>query len=348
MIVVNNPASWQYVYPSLRHAEWHGWTPTDFIFPFFLFIVGVSIALALSKRAEQGPRKSSLYFKIFKRSLIIFALGILLHLIPRFNFETLRIPGVLQRIALCYLFSALIFLNTRTKGKAVASFSFLAAYWLIMKLVPVPGYGAGILDYKGNLCAYIDTKLLAGHLYKPDFDPEGILSTFPAIATTLLGTLTGDWLRTKKTVLEKTFGLFVGGAFFTALGLLLHPFFPINKQLWTSTYVLFSAGAAMLLLVVCFGVMEGLGFKKWAAPFLVLGTNAITVFAGSTLMVKLIFLIKISTDGKVTSIPGYLYSHFLSPLAGPYLGSLIYPLFLLLIWIGIMIPLYRNKIFIKI
>ncbi len=348
MIVVNNPGSWEYVYPPLRHAEWHGWTPTDLVFPFFLFIVGVSISLALSRRAKQGSARSSLYFKVFKRSIIIFSLGIFLHLIPRFNFETLRIPGVLQRIALCYLFSALLFLNTGTKGRVIASFSFLASYWLLMKFVPVPGYGAGILNYEGNLCSYIDTKLLSGHLYKQSFDPEGILSTLPAIATTLLGTLTGDWLRTKKTILQRTTGLFIGGIAFTSAGLLLHPFFPINKQLWTSTYVLFTAGVAMVLLGAFFGVMEGVGFKKWAFPFLVLGTNAITVYAGSALMVKLVLLIKIPTDGITTSVPGYLYNHFLSPLAGPYLGSLIYPLLLLIIWIGIMIPFYNKRILIKI
>jgi len=348
MIVVNNPGSWQHVFPPLRHAEWHGWTPTDLVFPFFLFIVGVSISLALSRRVEQSAEKYSLYYKIFKRSIIIFALGIFLHLVPRFSLETLRIPGVLQRIALCYLFSALLFLKTRTKSRAITTFSLLAFYWLIMKFVPVPGYGAGVLDYEGNLCAYIDTKLLAGHLYKPAFDPEGILSTLPAIATTLLGTLAGDWLLTKKSILQKTIGFLIGGVIFSFAGLFLHPFFPINKQLWTSTYVLFTAGAAILVLGVCFGLMEGAGFKKWATPFLVLGTNAITVYIGSALMVKLMLLIGIPADGKTISVPGYLYHQFLSPLAGPYLGSLIYPLLLLLVWIGIMIPFYKKRIFIKI
>jgi predicted acyltransferase len=348
MTLVNNPGSWKHVYAPLRHAKWHGWTPTDLVFPFFLFIVGVSISLALSKRIDEGGVNRSLYIKIFKRSFILFALGIFLALVPRFDFETLRIPGVLQRIAICYLVSALVFAKTGTKGRAIAAFALLASYWLMMKLIPVPGYGAGILDYKGNLCSYIDTKLLAGHLYKPGFDPEGVLSTLPAISTTLLGTLTGDWLRSSKNILQKTGGIFFGGILFTICGLLLHPFFPINKQLWTPTYVLFTGGAAVILLGVCYGVIEGKGLKKWAAPFLVLGTNAITVYVGSALMAKLIFTIKVSVNGSSLSLKTYIYDYFLVPWAGHLNGSLVFPLLLILIWVGIMIPFYKKKIFIKI
>ncbi len=262
MILVNNPGSWTHVYAPLRHAEWHGWTTTDLVFPFFLFIVGVSISFSFSRRIEQSMEKPGLYSKLFKRTLILFALGIFLALIPRFNFETLRIPGVLQRIALCYLFASLLFLKTGTKWRSFIVVILLAGYWLTMKLVPVPGYGPGILEYEGNLCAFIDSKLLAGHLYKPGFDPEGILSTLPAVATTLLGTLTGDWLRSSKSVLQKTAGLFTGGIVLALSGLLLHPFFPINKQLWTSTYVIFSAGAALLLLGICYWLIEGVWLKK--------------------------------------------------------------------------------------
>lgn len=348
MTLVNNPGSWDYVYPPLRHAEWHGWTPTDLVFPFFLFIVGVAISLSFSRKIEKGIEKPGLYFRIVKRSIILFAVGILLALIPRFNFSTLRIPGVLQRIALCYLFSSLLFLNVGSKGRAIITLLILASFWLIMKLVPVPGYGAGVLSYEGNLCGYIDTKLLAGHLYKPAFDPEGILSTLPAISTTLLGTLGGDWFRSLKTIIQKIAGIFIAGIVFTLSGLVLHPLFPINKQLWTSTYVLLTAGLALLLLGVCYLLLDGMRIKKWAAPFLVLGTNAIAVYVGSTLMVKLIALIKVSAGGKVLPLKTYIYTKLLAPWAGAYIGSLIFPLLLILIWIGIMIPLYRKKIFIRI
>jgi predicted acyltransferase len=230
----------------------------------------------------------------------------------------------------------------------MASFSFLAIYWLMMKLVPVPGYGPGILAYEGNLCAYIDSHLLAGHLYKPGFDPEGILSTLPAIATTLLGTLTGDWLRSSKIILYKTIGILIGGLFFTLSGLLLHPLFPINKQLWTSTYVLFTAGVALLFLGFCYGMIEGMKVKKWAIPFIVLGTNAIAVYVGSSLMVKLIGVIKVSASGEVLPLKTYIYNYLLAPWAGYLNGSLLFPLFLIILWVGIMLPLYRKKIIIKI
>lgn len=348
MILVNNPGSWEYVYSPLRHAKWHGWTPTDLVFPFFLFIVGVSISLSFSRRLEQSRGKPVLYSKIFKRTLILFSLGIFLALIPRFNFATLRIPGVLQRIAICYLLASLLFLKTGSKGRSIVAFSILAVYWLVMKLVPVPGYGPGILEYEGNLCGYIDSQLLAGHLYKPGFDPEGILSTLPAVATTLLGTLTGDWLRSTQSVLQKTGGLFSGGIVLTLSGLLLHPLFPINKQLWTSTYVLFTAGVALLLLGVCYWMIEGIKLEKWAFPFLVFGTNAIAIFVGSALMVKLMGLIRISSNGDVLSLKAFIFTRLLAPWAGNFFGSLVYPLMLILVWVGIMFPLYRKKIFIKI
>jgi len=348
MILVNNPGSWKYVYPPLRHAEWHGWTPTDLVFPFFLFIVGVSISLSFSRKLKQNAGRRNLYLKIVTRTLILFALGLLLALIPSFNFSTLRIPGVLQRIAICYLFSSLLFLKLKSRGRMIMVISLLASYWIVMKLVPVPGYGAGVLNYEGNLCAYIDTKILAGHLYKPGFDPEGILSTFPAIATALLGTLTGDWLRSSRTVLGKIAGLFIGGFGLILSGLLLHPLFPINKQLWTSTYVLFTAGAALLFLAIFFWLIEGLKVKKWAIPFLVFGTNAITVYVGSSLMAKMMGWIRVSSGGEVLSFKAFVYNHYLVPWAGYNNGSLVFPFLLILIWIGIMIPLYRNKIYIRI
>jgi predicted acyltransferase len=348
MILVNNPGSWEYVYPPLRHAQWHGWTPTDLVFPFFVFIVGASIALALSRRIAKGSRTSELYVKILKRSAIIFALGLLLRLIPRFDFTTMRIPGVLQRIALCYLFAALLYLHSGPKGRIAWAFGALMVYWLIMKYVPVPGYGAGVLDYQGNLCSYIDFKLMAGHLYKPEFDPEGILSTLPAIASAVLGTLAGDWLRTSKRVLVKTVGLVGAGIVLVVAGLALHPYFPINKQLWTSTFVVFTAGAALLLLAACYLVIDGLEWKKWATPFYIFGTNAIAAYVGSGLMVKLLALVKVSSGGEKVGILTWVYGDAFVPWAGNLNGSLAYAIAYVLFWLVLMLPLYRKKIFIKI
>jgi predicted acyltransferase len=348
MILVNNPGSWEYVYAPLRHAEWHGWTPTDLVFPFFLFIVGVSLSFSLSRRKTQSSGAVPLYFKIVRRAIILFGLGLCLRLIPQFDFSTLRIPGVLQRIAICYLLASLIFLKTGTRSRVLISAGFLVAYWLILKLIPVPGYGAGVLELHGNLCGYIDTKLLFGHLYTPNFDPEGILSTLPALVTTLLGTLVGDWLRSSRPKGLKTSGLFCAGIVLTSGGLWLHRFFPINKQLWTSTFVLFTAGAALLVLGLCYGVVDGLGIKKWAYPFCVFGTNAIAVYIGSTLMAKSIALVKISSGGKTIPLKTFIYDTLLVPLAGNFIGSLLFPLLLLTIWFFILWPLYKKKIFIKI
>jgi len=348
MILVNNPGSWKHVYAPLQHAEWHGWTPADLVFPFFLFIVGVSVSLALSKRMARGDSLFSLYFKIFSRSLILFALGIFLRLLFRFDFENLRIPGVLQRIAICYLVSALIFTKVGTKGRAVITLFLMVAYYLVLKVVPVPGYEPGVLAYEGNLCGYIDVQLLRGHLHTPTFDPEGILSTFPAIATTLIGTLTGDWLRSSKNVLWKTIGLFIAGIVMTGLGLLLHPHFPINKQLWTSTFVLFTAGAGLVFLGLCFVLTDGLGLKKWAFPFLILGTNAIFAYVGSIVMMKLLVLIKLSTGEGAFTLQAFIYKNLLEPVFGSLNGSLLFALLFIILWIAVMIPFYRNRIFIKI
>jgi predicted acyltransferase len=348
MILVNNPGSEEHVYPPLRHAEWHGWTPTDLVFPFFVFIVGVSIAFALSRRQEGGAGKGDLYFKIFKRSVILFSLGMLLRLFPRFDFETLRIPGVLQRIALCYLLAALLYIHVDARGRIGFAVLVLAAYWAALKLVPVPGYGAGALDYEGNLPGYIDLKLLAGHLYKPEFDPEGILSTFPAIVTAILGTLTGDWLRSSKRNLMKTLGLLAAGAGLTGLGLALHPYFPINKQLWTSTFVLFAAGAALLFLSGCFFLIDVLGWKKGALPFFILGSNAIAAYAGSILLAKLLVWVQVSAGGERTSLYSWIYGYAFVPWAGEINGSLAFAMGFVLLWVALMTPLYRKKIFIKI
>jgi len=349
MILVNNPGSWEYVYPPLRHAEWDGWTPTDLIFPFFLFIVGVSITYSLSSRLAQKSTPASLYVRVLRRAFILIVLGFFLRLFPFFRFQGIRIPGVLMRIAVCYLVAALIFLKTSQKSRFFLTVVFLAGYWALMKLVPVPGYGAGILDYDGNLCGYIDSKLLAGHLYRPTFDPEGILSTLPAIATTLMGTLTGEWLRLKRPSQgTKTFGLFSMGALLTLTGLFLHPLFPINKQLWTTTFALFTAGAAMLVLGFFYALIEGMHWKRWAFPFYVFGTNAITVYAGSILMVKIIELVKVPIPGGSMPLRAFIYQRLMAPWAGAFFGSLIYPLLLLFIWLACMYPLYKRRIFLKI
>jgi predicted acyltransferase len=348
MILVNDPGSWDFVYPPLRHAEWHGWTPTDLVFPFFVFIVGVSISLSLSGHIKEGVGKGGLSLKVFRRSVIIFALGMLLRLIPHFDFASVRILGVLQRIALCYLFAALLYLCLGSQGRLGISVLLLAGYWAALKLIPVPGYGPGVLDYTGNLVSHVDLKLLAGHLYEPAFEPEGVLSTFPAIATALLGTLAGDRLRTDRRPGVKASGLAAAGAALTALGLFLHPYFPINKKLWTSSFVIFTAGAALLLLAACYYLVDVRGWKRWATPFLIFGTNAIVAYAGSGLMVKLLALVKVSLGGERVPFLHWVYRRLFVPWAGELNGSLAFAIFYVLLWLALMTPLYRRKIFVKI
>lgn len=347
MIIVNNPGSWSYVYSPLRHAEWHGWTPTDFIFPFFLFIVGVSISLALSRRTA-ASKTHAVVCKIFRRTLILFFLGIGLHLYHRPELETLRIPGVLQRIAICYLLASLLFIKTGWKIRAGLTILILTGYYALMKLIPVPEVGAGVWTFEGNLCGYIDRLLIgAKHLYRGTFDPEGLLSTLPALSTTLLGTLTGDWIRKAGGSCKTVLSFLAGGVVLIVAGQALHPIFPINKQLWTSTFVLLTAGAALIFLAVLIAVVDLKGWKKWSFPFLVYGTNAIAVFVGSSLMVKL--LIKTTVGGADgMSLWAYIFNNLLSSWAGYYPGSLLFPLILTLFWLALLIPLYKKRIFIKI
>lgn len=348
MILVNNPGSWAFVYPPLRHAEWHGWTPTDLVFPFFIFIVGASISLAISRRMKEQAAGCALVGRIFRRSVILFGLGILLHLVPRFDIAGMRLPGVLQRIALCYLFSALLYLRLRPEGRAVAIALILAGYGLVLMLVPVPHYGAGNLSPEGNLCGYVDRLLLAGHLYKPGFDPEGILSTFPAVATCLLGTLAGDWIRKTRKPGQTVLGLVAAGTALAALGLSLHPVFPINKQLWTSTFVLFTSGAAMLVLAFCFCLIDWQKWRAWAWPFYVFGTNPIAAYVGSSLAAKLLLRVKVSAGASHVALPSFFYQRFFVPWAGQMNGSLAYALTYVLIWLALVSILYGKKIFLKV
>jgi predicted acyltransferase len=351
MILVNNPGTWGAIYSPLRHADWHGWTPTDLIFPFFLFIVGVSITLALPRRAEGGKGKRDLYLKIFRRAAIIFALGIFLAGFPYFDFSDIRIPGVLQRIAVCYLFAALIFLNTKWRAQVAVTAALLLIYWALMTLVPVPGFGAGDLGKEGNLAAYIDRALLEGHIWKQAkvYDPEGILSTIPAVATTLCGVLTGHVLRSRQTPSEKTAAMFVAGVAGVVAGWAWNFWFPVNKPLWTSSYVLLTAGMALQLLALCYWLIDIKGVRGWAKPFVVFGTNALAVFFLSGVFARLLGLVKLTgADGKQHSLHQVVYQHLFASWASPVNASLMFAVCFVLVWLGLMWILYRKRIFLKV
>ncbi|MDQ3652332.1 MAG: DUF5009 domain-containing protein [Acidobacteriota bacterium] len=349
MILVNNPGSWSASYAPLKHAEWHGWTPTDLIFPFFLFIVGVSITLAFARRVEAGGSQRDLLWKTAKRSLIIFGLGLVLAGFPYFNLATIRIPGVLQRIAVCYFFASVIFLWTTVRIQALMAAALLIAYWLLMILTPVPGYGAGDLGIDGNLAAFIDRTLLARHIYKPNYDPEGIFSTIPAIATTLCGVLAGHWLRSSRTPLDKVRGMVVAGVVGVLVGWLWHGWFPINKPLWTSSYVVFTAGMALLLLALCYWLIDIKGWRRWSLPFVVFGVNALIVFFLSGLVGRLLVIWKLTrADGSEVALKTFVYENLFASWASPVNASLAFAICFVLIFLGLMTILYRRRIFIKV
>lgn len=349
MILVNNPGAWSAVYAPLRHAEWNGWTATDLVFPFFLFVVGVSMTLSFARRELKGDTRLALFKQVLRRSILIFAVGLFLNGFPYFELSRLRIPGVLQRIALCYLVAGIIYLTTQLRGQVITLISLLAGYWIVMKTVPVPGYGPGVLLPDGNLAAYIDNSLLHGHMYKATWDPEGLLSTLPAIATVLFGILTGHWLRVARTPIRCTLGLLWSGVVTLAAGQAMNHWFPINKNLWSSSYTVFTAGMALLIFGFCYWVIDVRGFRKWTLPFVVYGMNAITVYVLSSLMGKASVTWKMmQLDGRWVPIKTFVYAKFFSPLAMPINASLLFALAYVLLWMGIMWILYWRRVFIRI
>lgn len=349
MILVNNPGSWSAIYSPLRHADWHGWTPTDLIFPFFLFIVGVSITLALGRRTETGETGRSIHLKIVRRAALIFALGLVLSGFPYFDFSTMRVPGVLQRIAVCYLVSALVFIHTGWRAQATTTAVLLLVYWGLMTLVPVPVYGAGDLSLEGNLAAHLDRLLLAGHTWKPLYDPEGILSTMPAIATTLSGVLAGHLLRSEREPLEKIFLMFVASAACVVAGWVWSFWFPINKPLWTSSYVLVTTGMALQTFALCYWLVDVRGQRGWTTPFVIFGTNALAVFFLSGLFARALTLIKWTRpDGKIITLKGAIYENLFASWASPLNASLLFAICFVLFWLGFTSLLYNRRIFIKV
>ena len=367
MIFVNNPGSWSYMYPPLKHAEWNGWTPTDFIFPFFVFIMGVSIVLAFSKKLEQGVDKKILYKSIFTRTWKLFGLGLVLALLsinlfsPDHNWfsDTLlkiRWMGVLQRLAIVYAITSILFLNLRIKTLTYSGIGILVLYWLVMKLVPFSALIngrvvdlTGTLEHGKNFAAYVDSILLGvNHVYFTNvplvYDPEGILSTFPAVASCIAGVLTGHYLQKKNSLAEQTGTLFFWGIGLLFIGELLDYGFPINKTIWSPSYVVFMAGMALVFLAMCMYLIDGKGIKNWSEPFIVYGANAIAFFMFAGISGRLILMPKI--DG--VRLKSWLFNELFAPVFGNYIGSVAFSVALLLISYSIMLAMYKKKIFWKV
>jgi predicted acyltransferase len=360
MILVNNPGSWSDIYPQLRHAAWNGWTFTDFIFPFFLWIVGVAMTFSFPKRIAAGNPRSGLLVHVLWRAIVIFALGLFLTGFPfglafghTFSWLTLRIPGVLQRIAVCYLLGGAILIYSKPRAQVAWLVALLAGYWVLVTRVSVPGFGPGVLEPTGSLCWYVDSTVLAGHTWSgapvPGFDPEGIVSTIPALATLLFGVLTGHWIRTERSKEEKTSWMFLAGNVLLLLGVILDMWLPINKNLWTSSYSIFMAGWALVVFACFYWLIDVKGHTAWAKPFIIYGMNAIAAYVLSGLVATLLYLITwTATNGQVVSLKGWIYDRFFVPSFSPVNASLLFAIAFDLAIFAVAWMMWKRDWFIKV
>jgi predicted acyltransferase len=388
MILVNNPGSWEQVYPPLEHAEWHGCTPTDLVFPFFLFIVGCAMSFSLSKytqtakksgaakfqlleteeqkNADKKPAScfllpaSNIYWRIARRATILFILGLLLNTssialdvllknAPVENFGKIRIMGVLQRIGLAYFISAIAILNLSLRNQKLLAVAVLLGYWAALTVFAVGGYTAGELTPEGNLGGYVDRLILGSqHLYKGGpFDPEGLLSTLPAVVTVLTGYFTGEWLQVQQIKTRTSINLAICGLCCVVIGHLWGFLFPINKQLWTSSYVVFTGGWALLLLAACYETIEVRDWK-WGRPFEIMGLNAIFLFVASGIVARILLKTHIGTGANAPTTYTWIYENWFLPWAGPLNGSLAFAVTAVLFWWLILYGMYRRGWAIKI
>ena len=361
MILVNNPGTWGAIYPPLRHAEWHGWTITDLIFPFFLFIVGVSVVLAFTKALEKGADRSDLVRKTVKRSAIIFGLGLLMMGFPYITFDPsfglhssltgIRIMGVLQRIAICYLVASLLFLYLKPRTIAFISAGLLLAYWAMTMFIPVPGYGAGMIDQPHTtLTAWVDRLLIPEpHIYRDGpYDPEGILSTIPAIATTLFGVFAGLILMSKQNSTERTARLMLWGFLLATIGYVWGWFFPINKAIWSSSYAIFTGGLAMQCFGASYWLIDVKDYRRFTRPFVVYGVNALIVFFVSGLLARTLVMIQIDTGDGPVSLQRLIFNNVFMPLGSELNASLFYAITWIVLWYFVLSYMYKRKIIIKV
>ena len=351
MIMVNNNGG--HAYWPFEHSAWNGWTPTDLVFPTFLFLVGVTLVFSIESRLKRGDTPRSMLPRIVRRFLLLMALGILVvNGFPTYPWAHLRIYGVLQRIAICYLIASLLYLWDRKPATKIALIVvLLVGYYILMRWIPVPGYGLPgrdipFLDKDANWVAWLDRHIFPGRLYEGTRDPEGLLSDLPALATTLLGVLTAGWLRTSRSMQQKCAGLLGSGVVLILLGELWNPWFPINKKLWTSSYVLFAAGCSLVLWAGCMWLTEIKGWRRgWTGFWLVFGMNAIAAYVLSEMLSALLWTIHL---GPHMSLSLWIYNHLFAPIHPPGVASLLYSIaFTLVCWLP-MAFLYRKRIFLKV
>ncbi len=380
MLLVNNPGTWAAIYPPLEHAEWNGWTPTDLIFPFFLFIVGITTHLSLNARRERGDDDATLVKQVLRRGAIIYLLGFLMAAFPFYQYGTaagvdatlvqkiifraqhVRLLGVLPRIAIVYICSALLTLRTNLKQQVIILAVLLYGYWFAMTLIPLNGTLNGVAGrYLGYLLLGTPSETLAAHLDRAilgtnhiwsgsvTFDPEGPFSTIPAIGTAILGVITGRWISQPRPLIERIAGLFAAGCLAMVVGLMWSWSFPINKNLWTSSYVVFTAGMACATLATIMWIVEDQKVRWWTKPFVIYGMNPIVAFVGSGVLARIIYTLwVVPYNGKPTPVEGVIYSSVFAPLMEPKNASLAMAFVTVLFWFGILAFMYRRKIFLKV
>lgn len=374
MLLVNNPGTWSAIYPPLEHAKWHGWTPTDLIFPFFLFIVGITTHISLSIRRERGDTDGTLVRQVLKRGGIIFLLGLLMSAFPFYQWGTVpgmadpslleriiyrwehvRILGVLQRIGLVYIAAALLTLRTTLKQQVIIVAGLLFGYWFAMTLIPIPGktIGALLLDKPSEtLAAHLDRAILGlNHIWSGSvtYDPEGPFSTLPAIGTAILGVFAGRWIAQRRPLIERIAGLFAVGCIAIVVGLMWNWSFPINKNLWTSSYVLFTAGMACVTLATAMWVIEEHNIRWWTKPFVIYGVNPIVAFVGSGVLARIIYTLwKVQYEGKPTSMQAVMFKEGFASWLEPKNASLAFAITTVLFWFAVLAVMYRRKIFLKV
>lgn len=382
------------VYPPLLHASWNGCTFADLVFPFFLFIVGVAMAFSLSKYTQAqvqterqrdaisvldnflasessgvsvssaptgpSPAPTPPYGKIFRRALILFALGLFLNLFWNkgpwtFNFDSLRYMGVLQRISLTYLFASLAILTLPRKGQWIFAGVLLIGYWLAMMYVPVPGSGAGVLlenQPGANLAAFIDRSIIPkAHLhgsFKNLGDPEGLFSTIPAIVSVLFGYFSGQWILSQPVKTRTSIGLALFGIGCLIVGLAWGWLFPINKKLWTSSYVVLTTGWGLVLLAAFYELIEVRLIKRWGKPFEILGMNAIAIFVASILLIRVLAKTIVGAGENAPNAYTFIYKNFFASWAGGYNGSFLFAFVTMLFWLGVAWIMYQKRWFIKV
>ncbi len=346
MVLVNNPGSWEQVYQQLDHSAWDGWTFTDMVFPSFLWMVGVSMTLSFAKRMAGEHSRRKMMLHSVRRSVSIFVVALVLNQFPYFTFDYVRLPGVLQRIAICYVIAAAIYLYGGRRGVMIGVLALLTGYWMLMTLYPVPGFGPGVLTRDGNFAKYIDGLVLDGHMWRQTrtWDPEGIVSTLPAIATTLFGVLTGMFLRANRSDAERAAWLFTASCGLLLSGLVMNIWMPINKNLWSASYSVFMAGMSTGIFALFYWLVDARGHKAWAKPFVIYGQNALAAFVFSGMVARLMEEIKVpDAGGRTVPLQQWVYRNALLPMAQPKRASVLYAVANVAVVFLFSYVLYRKK-----